>query len=181
MNVNSVAAQSLYMQELSSQNNPTLNAGSVSSSATSDGADLSNPAQFFSELKQLSTQDPSAFKSITSQIAQQLTTAAQSSTDPNQAAALNSLAANFQSASQTGDFSSLFPQSQVQSSAANSSAAQPQSSGAHHHGHHHHGYAPSSSSSGASTQDTLSSIFSNYGKQIESLLSASSTTAATPA
>jgi hypothetical protein len=181
MNVNSVAAQSLYLQELSSQNNPALNAGSVSSSATSDGADLSNPAQFFSELKQLSTQDPSAFKSITSQIAQQLTTAAQSSTDPNQAALFNSLAANFQSASQTGNFSSLFPQSQAQSSAANSSGTQPQSSGAHHHGHHHRGYAQASTSTDSSTQDTLSSILSNYGKQVESLLSASSTAATTPA
>jgi hypothetical protein len=168
MHVNSVAAQSLWLQQLSSQNNQTQNAGVAGTSgAASDGTDLSNPAQFFSELKQLSAQDPSDFKNITAQISQQLTTAAQNSTDPNQAAFLKTLAGNFQSASQTGNFSSLIPQQP---------GTQPQSSGAPHHGHHYHGYAPSSAGGDSSTQDTLASIFSEYGQQVESLLSSSATT-----
>jgi hypothetical protein len=171
MHVNSVAAQSLWLQQLTAQNNQTQNTGSVATSgAASDGSALSNPAQFFSQLQQLSAQDPTDFKNITAQIAQQLTTASENSTDPNQAAFLKTLAGNFQSASQTGEFSSLVPQPQTN---------QPQSSGAHHG--HHHAYAPSSSSSDSSTQDTLSSIFSEYGQQVESLLSSPAATGTTSA
>jgi hypothetical protein len=161
MNVNSIAAQSLHLAQLTAQNSQTQNTGTASlSGAGKDATDLSNPAQFLSELKQLSTQDPADFKSITAQIAQQLSTAAQNSNDPNQAAFLKTLAGNFQSASQTGDFSSLFPQAQA-------------------HGHHHHGYSPQSGSdiSSSNTQDTLSSIFSSYTQQVESLLSSGATTA----
>jgi hypothetical protein len=173
MHLNSVAAQSLWLQQLTAQNNQTQNTGAVATSgAASDGSALSNPAQFFSQLQQLSAQDPTDFKNITAQIAQQLTTASANSTDPNQAAFLKTLAGNFQSASQTGEFSSLVPQPQTN---------QPQQSSGAHHGHHHHAYAPSSSSSDSSTQDTLSSIFSEYGQQVESLLSSPAATGTTSA
>ena len=174
MNVNSVTAQSLALAQLNLQNSQKQNAGSARiPGAISDGSDLSNPAQFFSELEQLSQQNPSAFESITAQIGKQLTTAAESTTDQTQAAFLNNLAVNFQTASQTGNFSSPFPRSQGQDS------TQAQSPSAHHHGHHHHGYAPqSSSSSNSNTQDVLSGIFSGYTQQVESLLTPGSTATA---
>jgi hypothetical protein len=171
MNVNSVTAQSLALAQLNSQNSQTQNTGAAGiPGAIPDGSDLSNPAQFFSELEQLSQQNPSAFESITAQIGKQLSTAAANTADPNQAAFLNNLAANFQTASQTGNFSSLFPQSQGQG------APQAQSPAVHHHGHHDHGYTPQSGSTGDSnTQDVLSGIFSGYTQQVESLLTPGST------
>ena len=118
MNVNSVNNQSYVPIQLNTQQNPSpaSTSASQSSGVTSD---LSSIAQFFNQLKQLSTQNPAAFQQVTAQIAQQLTAAAQSATDPTQAAALNNLASNFTQASQTGQFSSLFAQPA-------SSATQPQ-------------------------------------------------------
>ena len=122
MNVSSVNNQSYFPIQFNSQQNttPASSAGSTSNGVSSN---LSSVAQFFNQLQQLSTQNPAAFQQITSQIAQQLTTAAQSATDPIQSAALNDLAANFTQASQTGQYSSLFSPTSTGASSAPAAAA----------------------------------------------------------
>jgi hypothetical protein len=150
MTVNPIlSSQSLLPIQLSS---PGFQSQSASPSGT-DGADLSSPAQFFSELKQLSTQDPAQFKTLTAEVAQKLDAAAQNTSDPAQAAQLKAIAARFDQASQTGDFSSLLP--------PDSASAQTHHGGRHHHGGHH------ASSGNSSANDTLSSIFASVGQQIQ--------------
>src|SRR5579872_3962688 len=86
MNVNSVSGQSYSPIPFNSRPNqsPASSSGSTAGGVSSD---LSNIAQFFSQLKQLSARNPSQFEQVTGQIAQQLTAAAQSAADPNQAGA----------------------------------------------------------------------------------------------
>ncbi len=104
----------------------------VTSSALASAASatsLSGSGSLLSQLQQLSS-NPAAFKAATADIATQLQTDAQQ-TGGSQGQALSSLAAKFQSASQTGDLSSLNP-------------AQ-----AHHAGHHHRGGGAAASAASA--------------------------------
>ncbi len=170
MNVNSVNNQNFVPIQFNTpqSSSPAASAASTSSGVTSD---LSAVAQFFNQLKQLSAQNPAEFKQVTAQIAQQLTAAAQSSTDPTQAAALNNLASNFTQASQTGQFSSLF--AQPASSATQPQGLQPpQSAGGHHH--HHHGGGEASS-----VQSALESIVSNVAPTVQSALNSTTSPTAT--
>ena len=168
MNVNSIASQTQPLSLLNSlQQQSTSLAGSIAAPTDSVSANLSSLGQFFNDLKQLSTQNPAEFKKITAEISQQLTTQAQNTSDPTQAAQLKAIAGRFNQASQTGDFSSLLP---------------PQSTGGTHHGgHHHHGgyEAPASTDSTTSTTSTssiLSSIFSQVAPELQSALGTTPTT-----
>ena len=157
MNVNSIVSQAQPLSLLSSLQPQTSSlTATLGAPADSVGANLSSLGQFFSELKQLSTQNPTEFKKITAEIAQKLDTQAQSTNDPTQAAQLKAIASRFDQASQTGDFSSLLP---------------PQSAaGKHHGGHHHHYEAP------ADTSSVLSTIASQVTPEIQSALGTAATT-----
>src|ERR1700742_2787811 len=112
-------------------------AGSVQ---PSDGAQLSPFAQIASELQQLQQSDPAKYKQVTSQIATNLQSAAQTAQTGGQSSAaniLNQLATDFNSASQNG-------QAPIFQNLA-------QAAGGHHH-HHHHGGPPPDSSSTSSSQ-----------------------------
>jgi hypothetical protein len=172
MSVNPIAGQTqplILVSALPSQTNSL--AVSIGVPSDSVSANLSSLGQFFSELKQLSAQNPGEFKKITAEIAQKLTTQAQNSSDPTQAAQLKAIASRFNEASKTGDFSSLFP--------PQSDGTTP-TGGKHHGGHHHHVSYDSQAVPDAPTTDTssvLSSIFSQVASEIQSLLG----TAANPA
>jgi hypothetical protein len=153
MNVTSIVNQVQPVSLLNSlQPQQSSLAASIGAPADSVSANLSNLGQSFAELKQLSTQNPAEFKKITAEIAQQLDTQAQNSSDPTQAAQLKGIAGRFDQASKTGDFSSVLP-----------------SKSSHHGGHHHHGGSGPESS-------VLSSIFSQVEPEIQSALGTTATT-----
>jgi hypothetical protein len=79
-----------------------------SASSAGDTAQISGPGQLFAQLQQLQQSNPTQFKQLTSQIAGQLQTAATQVTG-GEAGFLANLATKFQTASQTGDVSSLQP------------------------------------------------------------------------
>ncbi len=180
MNVNAASnASDLWKLMQSSQ---TASASGVSSitgangsssvtSASGDGSSLSSAAKLFSTLHTLSESNPAEFKKISAQIAAQLQQAASSATGTAQASALNELAAGFQKAAQTGQFSDLFSQS--------GSTASTSHAGGHHSHYHSHndgdGDATSSSASaaGQSTSDPVNAIFSQALSQIQTDLKSS--------
>lgn len=168
MNVNAASSatdlwkllQSQHVAATSGISSSTSTSGSSSvTSAAGDGSSLSSAARLFSTLHNLSQSNPAEFQKITAQIATQLQQAASTADDPSQKSALSQLAANFQSASKSGNFSDLFSQN-------GSDVA----STAHVGGHHHHYHAGNdATTSAANTQgdsDPLSSIFSNALAQI---------------
>jgi hypothetical protein len=140
--------------------------------ATSDDSSSLSPiGQLFKELEALSKSDPTEFKKATAQIAEQLQSAAKNSSDPGQANFLDQMAANFTKASQSGNFSDLFPSRSQDSASGSNSAATSQAPPP---------YGRQSSGSGAgggldSDNDTLSAIFAQALSQIKSDLSSSST------
>jgi hypothetical protein len=102
----------LLQTALALQTSSTSSSSSTQTSSTSSGADstsVSGPGQLFSELEQLSKSNPSDFKTVTASISQELKSAASSATNSQQANFLNQMAANFATASQSGNFSDLFP------------------------------------------------------------------------
>ncbi len=145
--------------------------------------DISPNAQLLNKLKQLEAQDPAKFKQVVTDIANQLTTAAQSGTGDRQKF-LAGLAAVFTKA-ESGDLSGFqAPKSSAnpavnvygQNAAAAAQVIDPSQAGSgtksgHHH--HHHG--------GGASQDPLANIF----KELDSALAStagrvsSSSTAAT--
>ncbi len=131
------------------------NAGSVSQ-ILADTPQISQMAQFLSQLQQLQQQNPDQFKQVAATIADKLQKAAldaASQGDTKRADQLNKLAGEFQTSSQTGQVPTL------------QALQQAGLSGHHHHGHHgghHGGHADPLSalqSQTGSTQDTLTSIF----------------------
>jgi hypothetical protein len=163
MNVNSIVSQTQSLSLLSSLQ-PQTNSlvGSIGAPSDAIGANLSSLGQFFNELNQLSTQNPSEFRKITAEVSQKLDAQAQNTSDPTQAAQLKALASRFDQASNTGDFSSLLPS---QSTTA---------TGGKHHGHHHHG---SYESQAAGAGSVLSTIASQVTPEIQSALGATANTA----
>jgi hypothetical protein len=163
MNVNSIVSQTQSLSLLSSlQPQTTSLLGSIGAPSDSIGANLSSLGQFFSELKQLSTQNPSEFKKITAEISQKLDAQAQNTSDPTQAAQLKVLASRFDQASNTGDFSSLLPSQSITAT------------GSKHQGHHHHG-SDESQATGAGS--VLSTIASQVAPEIQSALGTTGATA----
>ncbi len=125
-----------------------------------DASSVSAPGMLFSQLQNLSQQNPAEFKKITAQVAQRLqavsaTSAGSTAAASPQASVFNQMASNFQHASQTGSFSDLFTHApQTESQQASTAAA----------GHVHHRYADSN---GASDASSLSGIFSQALSQIK--------------
>jgi hypothetical protein len=109
------------------------------------------------ELKQLSESDPTEFKKIAGEIATQLQSAASKSSDSNESTFLNNMASNFEKASQSGNFSDLFP-SQTSGSSTAQQAYQS---------------APPAPPKG---DNTVSTIFANALSQIQTDLGTSSST-----
>ena len=70
--------------------------------------DISKPGQLMGELTSLAQTDPDKFKTVTTQIAQQLKDAASSQSD-SAAGVLNKIADRFGAASQSGNASDLTP------------------------------------------------------------------------
>lgn len=137
------------------------NSTSSTNSASGDSSSVSSPGQLFSELQKLSQSDPAEFKKITAQIATQLQAAAKNSTNSEQANFLNQMAANFQKASQSGNFSDLFPnQSQTSNSVGGTGG------GHHHHAHGHSDSDSDTTSLSSSSSNPISSIFSQALSQI---------------
>jgi hypothetical protein len=94
-------------------------AGSAAQSP-GDSASLSGFSSLYQKLQALQQQDPAKLKEALQEIAQKLSDAAKSATDPNQQKALQSLSDKFGQAAQTGDLSGL----------------QPPAGGGHHHRAH---------------------------------------------
>jgi hypothetical protein len=94
-------------------------------SASTDQVDLSQAGTVFQQLEQLQPSNPAEFKKVATEAANQLSAAAQQTTDPLQASVLSNLAATFQKSADAGN---LFPFQQ-----------QTQAAGTHHH---HHTPAP---------------------------------------
>jgi hypothetical protein len=102
------------------------------------------------QLQQEATSDPSAFKQETAAIASNLGTAAQSATG-SQAALLENVATQFQTASQTGNLSAI-------SSNAVSGTTGTQGASGHHHHHHHSSSQDPSQPSSTSPTDIMSLV-----------------------
>jgi hypothetical protein len=167
--------------------------GSVGPAATTQ---ISRQGQLFSQLQQLQTQDPAKFKQVLTDVANQLTTAAQGATGKDQQF-LSNLADKFTKAA-GGDLTALQPPSQsastsaisayqqaaqassngqpvdplAQAAAQNSTTDQSQTAGTAPTGGHHHHHGGHGKLS-ASTQQTLQSVF----QELNSALGGSSSTA----
>lgn len=168
MSVNSISSSNLWQilesaatSQVNSATSATTSAAPAATSApgSADSSSLSGPGQFFSELQKLATSNPTEFKKITAEVAQQLQSAAQSSTDPGQANFLNQMASNFEKASQSGNFSDLFPQgsSNGSSQTAGSLSAPPPH------------YSASSSTSSSSSSSTTSSSSNSQSDPLQSI------------
>jgi len=134
---------------------------------------ISSPGQLFSDLQQLSQQNPTQFQSVAAQLASSFQTAAGQASGP-QAQFLTNVANQLTQAAQTGTLSA--PQSagsatpaqstaQAASTAQTASAAPAQSAssssqsgGAHHHHHHHHGGSSQSSQVQEAFQSAISVV-----------------------
>lgn len=126
-------------------------------STVSDSTSVSDPGKLFAELKELSQSNPTEFKKITAEIAQQLQSAAKSSTDPTESSLLSEMASNFTTASESGKFSDLFPKQSAQSGTSQ---------------------AYGNGTATPAKDDTVSQIFSNALAQIQSDLSSTGNTTA---
>jgi len=135
--------------------------GSTSTSsvaAQTDNQQLSPFAQMLSELQQLQQSDPTKYAQVTGQIATNLQNAAQTAqADGNSTAAneLNQLAADFTSASQSGQLPNIQDLAQA--------------TGGHHHHHHHSQDASTDSNSTSSTGSTSADAWSSSSSQSLSL------------
>ncbi|MGH7972056.1 MAG: hypothetical protein ACREIC_25365 [Limisphaerales bacterium] len=174
MNISAInAAHSQYTTQPVSWTRKSSSSSTTDSS--SDGLSISGPGQFFSQLQQLSAQNPADFKQVIAEMAQKLDTEAQQAGNSTDAQRLQSMAGRFEQASQTGDFSSLLPSnSDGSSSTAQAQGTQRAHSG-HHHGHHAGGVSDlTSTDSTDPLSDPLSSLFSQMGPQVQNALDPSS-------
>jgi hypothetical protein len=113
---------------------------------------ISTPGQFFSEMQQLSQQNPSEFKTVAAQVATSFQNAASQTSGP-QAQFLSNLANQFTQAAQTGTLQA--PEgAQAAQSGQSAQVAQggPSSGSAGMHHHHHHGGGGSMSQSSSVQQ-----------------------------
>ena len=147
MNINALSnVADQYIQSLMGvSSNSTTSTGGTSSTAVAtatapqDAAPQLSPfAQALSLLQQLQESDPAKYQQVTSQIASNLQTAANTATangDTSKASELNQLANDFTSASQNNTLPNIQDLAQA-------------ISGTHRHGHHHfhlHMQSPSNS------------------------------------
>jgi hypothetical protein len=130
-----------------SANNSLSTSAASSISQAPDNSQLSPFAQLMSELQKLQQTDPAKYQQVTSQIATNLETAAQTATaagDTTKAAQLTQLATDFTDASKSGQL----PNMQDLAKAVG---------GGHHHHHHHHVEAASSDPASTSSTTPTSS------------------------
>ncbi|HLK58272.1 MAG TPA: hypothetical protein VKU00_17025 [Chthonomonadaceae bacterium] len=170
---------------------------------------ISKQAQLLSQLQQLQQQDPTQFKQVVTNIADQLTQAAQSSTGQDQQF-LTALAGRFQQA-ETGDLSGFTQQQPAATSSVqaaytqgaqatdplqtaiaatqNGQTTDPTQTAAattqgaaqgHHHHHHHGGGGGGQNGLSAQTQQTLSGIFQDLNSALSSSTSTSSSAVTQP-
>jgi hypothetical protein len=151
---------SLFGSHSSSSNTASSTSPDPSSIQDSSGnVNLSQAAQFFSKLQDLSQSNPSQFKKLTAEISSQLQTDAQKATTTGSQTFLNNLASQFQTASQTGSTTPL-------------QTASPQTGSHHGHGHHSSGeaaYSQASQSAATDLQDGTQSYAQSIFQQLQSL------------
>jgi len=141
-------------------------AGTSSVTSQSDNQQLSPFAKMMSELQQLQQSNPTKYQQVTAQIATNLQNAAQTAQNNGntaEAAQLNQLAADFTTASQTGQLPNVQDLAQATSG---------------HHHHHHHSHSSSSdtdSSSSATSTDAWSSNTNSTQSQLLSSYQAGGT------
>jgi trimeric autotransporter adhesin len=169
MNVNSLSNIGSYLQSMigtaiSSATGSTSTSGTSSSTSSSiDPSSLTMPqdsspqlspfAQILSTLQQLQQSNPTEYQQVTSQIASNLQTAAQTATsdgDTSQATELSQLATDFNNASQNNTLPNIQDLAQALG-------------GAHGHHHHHMSSSGSSSTSDSSTGSSSTSSTSSSG------------------
>lgn len=132
-------------------------------------ATISTPGQFFSEMQQLSQQNPTEFKAVAAQVATSFQNAASQASGP-QAQALTKLANLFSQASQTG---TLQPAQAAQTGAVGQVSGAAGSQGAHHH-HHRHG----GGMSGDGQSSAMNQAFQNAMSILTQAVQGTSTTSA---
>jgi hypothetical protein len=116
---------------------------------------ISTPGQFFSQMQQLSQQNPTEFKSVAAQVAKVFQTAASEASGP-QAQVLTNLANQLTQAAQTGTLQSAQPAEASQ--ATQSAQTSPSAGGARgHHHHHRHGAGKGSMSQSSGVQQAFQS------------------------
>jgi hypothetical protein len=131
--ISTVDSNSVWLDSL--RKTQTTSTSSTDPTASASSASVTPLGQFMSKLDSLAASDPDKFKALTSQIAGELTSAAQSTSGP-QADFLNQLSQKFTDASQSGDASGLH------------------ASRGHHHGGGHHrtqAYDAQNASDGSAT------------------------------
>jgi hypothetical protein len=182
MNVNSLS--SLLNQYATSSIASIGSASSTGASSTiglgssgADSATISGPGQLFSELQQLSQQNPTEFKAVASQIASTFQNAASQATGSD-AQMLTSLANQFTQAAQSGTLQMPQPPASGSQGAAQGSTVgesqNGQSVSGHHH--HHHSYGGSGSSSDASgPSDAIQNAFASAMQVLTTALQGSQT------
>ncbi len=110
-NISSTGTQELWqLLAASLQIGDTSTSGAqVGSGSATTAVDLSQPGKLFSELKQMSENDPDKFKSVMTAIADQIEKAAEATSDDKQSEILKKVAANFEKAAESGDLSAAVP------------------------------------------------------------------------
>ena len=131
----------------------------AATSTKSDSSQLSPFAELVSGLQQLQEANPTEYKQFAAQVATNLTNEAQTiqGQSPGAAAQLTQLAADFTSASQSGQLPSL--QDLAQAVGGGGSDGGAGAGGGHHH--HHHSSSTDGSSSSSSTSQTLTQLLSS--------------------
>ena len=129
--------------------NPTTSGatstGTASVTSQSDNQQLSPFAQMLSELQQLQQSNPTKYQKVTAQIVTNLQNAAQTAQNSGnaaEAAQLNQLAADFTTASQTGQLPNIQDLAQATSG--------------HHHHHSHSSSTDADSATGSNSSSTSS-------------------------
>jgi hypothetical protein len=133
-----------------------------STSAQPDGQQLSPLAELMSTLQQLQQPDPSKYQQVTSQIATNLQSAAQTaqaSGNTTAASELNQLATDFTNASKNNQLPNMQDLAQA-------------IGGHHHHGHHAHAASSSSDADDSSSSASASSSSSSTSQSLSQLLAA---------
>lgn len=128
---------------------------------STDRIDFSQAANLFKQLQQLQSSNPAELKQVLTDAVAKLKDAANQQTDPRAAQFFNNLADRFQKAADTGDLSSLHPQSGTGRA----------------HGHHGPPPPPAGNDGDGDDQTGSASVYGSQGNQdpLSSFLSSGST------
>ena len=114
MSLDSVSSSTSYLYQILGIDQ-TTSASSLSSltqtssESSSDSTSISKNGSFMQQLMSLQQSDPEAFKTVSQNIADDLTAEAEAETDPQRAQMLTELAAKFATAAETGEMPDLRP------------------------------------------------------------------------